>query len=87
MTLEQLRKAVRAEPFRPFTISLADGWRFHVPHREFLWIPPSASRTFNVDGPGEDNQSIVDLLLVRSLDFGHGDGAAAPPKQGERKPQ
>lgn len=30
MTIEQLRKAYRAEPFKPFTISLTDGRRFYV---------------------------------------------------------
>jgi hypothetical protein len=68
MTIDQLRKAVRAEPFRPFTISLTDGRRFDVPHREFIWIPPEAARTIGVAGSGED-YSIIDLLLVTSLDF------------------
>jgi hypothetical protein len=54
MTIEQLRKAVKSERFQPFTISLADGRRLRVPHPEFIWIPPEASRTFHAAGKGED---------------------------------
>lgn len=71
MTIDQLRKAVKAEPFKPFTVSLSDGRRLFVPHPEFVWVPPKASRTFNVAGEGED-QSIIDLLHVTSIDFGNG---------------
>jgi len=71
MTLEQLRKATKSEPFQPFTISLTDGRRFRVPHPEFVWIPPEAARTFHVAGRGEDYR-VIDLLLVTSIDFGNG---------------
>ena len=60
MTIDQLRSAAKAEPFKPFTVSLADGRRFFVPHPEFVWIPPEASRTFHVAGKGED-ESVIDL--------------------------
>jgi hypothetical protein len=76
MTIDQLRRAATAEPFRPFTVSPADGRRFFVPHGEFIWVPPQASRTFHVAGEGEDDESMIDLLLVSSLDFGN--GAMAP---------
>jgi len=36
MTVEQLRKAAKAEPFKPFTVSLTDGRRFRVKHPEFI---------------------------------------------------
>jgi hypothetical protein len=73
MTIDQLRKAARAEPFRLFTISLTDGRRFRVRHPEFILIPPEASRTFVMAESGED-YSIIDLLLVTSIDFGDGNG-------------
>lgn len=71
MTIDKLREVMRAEPFRAFTISLADGRRLFVPHPEFVWVPPKASRTFYVAGK-DDEESIVDLLLVTSIDFGSG---------------
>lgn len=81
MTIDQLRKAVKAEPFKPFTISLTDGRHFHVRHPEMIAVLPEATRTFVVAGTGED-YSIVDLLLVTSIDF---DGRkASGGKNGKR---
>jgi hypothetical protein len=68
MTMEQLRKAYREQPFRAFALRLADGREIRVDHPEFLAIPPDPARTFMVTGPGEDHR-IIDLLLVVSLDF------------------
>lgn len=65
MTIEQLRKMHRAQPFRPFEIHLTDGRSLLVLHPEFLAINPPG-RTLAVaveDGTIE----IVDLLLVTSL--------------------
>ena len=83
MTIDQLRRAAKAEPFKPFTVSLADGRRFFVPHPEFVWVPPQASRTFNVAGEGDD-QSIIDSLLVTSIDFGNG-AVGRRKRQGKSK--
>lgn len=80
MTIDQLRRAAKAEPCKPFTISLTDGRRFFVPHPEFIWIPPEALRTFNVAGTGED-YSMIDVLLVASIDVAGkraGDRRASP---------
>lgn len=71
MTIDQLRKAIRNQPFHPFSIYLADGRELPVSHPDFMLIPPDASRTFVIAGPNEDYK-IVDLLLVSSLDFGNG---------------
>ena len=71
MTIEQLRKALRVEPFKAFTICLTDGRQFRVPHPECIAIPPSASRTFVVAGRGEDYR-IIELLLVTSIDYTDG---------------
>jgi hypothetical protein len=68
MTIEQLRKALHARPFRRFDICLADGQRFPVPHPECLLVPPQASRTFVVYSEPESYQ-VLDLLLVTALDF------------------
>ena len=71
MTIDQIRKATRAQPFRPFTVCLADGRQMRVRHPECIMIPPEASRTFIVAQEGED-YTIIDLLLVTSLDFKNG---------------
>lgn len=66
MTIEQLRNIHEAQPFRPFSIHLADGRVLHVPHWDFLSHSP-AGRTLIVYHPDE-SFSVVDLLLVTELE-------------------
>jgi hypothetical protein len=67
MTIEQLRNVHRAQPFRPFTIHLADGRNLLVPHPDFLSHSPTG-RTIIVYHP-DDAFSIIDLLLVTELEI------------------
>jgi hypothetical protein len=64
MTTEQLQTFHRTQPFRPFTIYLADGRTFRVNHPELLAHAPN-SRTFAVWSDGV--YDVIDLLLVSSL--------------------
>jgi hypothetical protein len=66
MTIEQLRNAHHAQPFRPFMIHLADGRSLHVPHSEFLSYSPSG-RTIIVH-QADDSFNIIDLLLVTDIE-------------------
>ena len=59
MTINELRKMLRAEPFRPFEIHLADGRSLSVDHPEFVGQAPSG-RTISVGQV--DGFEIVDLL-------------------------
>jgi hypothetical protein len=67
MTIEQLRNAHRGQPFRPFTIHLADGRKLSVPHPDFLSHSPSG-RTIIVHH-ADDSYSVIDLLLVTELEI------------------
>jgi hypothetical protein len=67
MTVEQLRVAYSAQPFRPFVIHLADGRELPVLSREFIMALPSG-RTIVVGQP-DDTVNIVDMLLVTDLEF------------------
>jgi hypothetical protein len=67
MTVEQLRDAYSAQPFRPFAIHLADGREIPVLSREFILTVPSG-RTVVVCQP-DDTLNIIDLLLVTDLEF------------------
>ncbi len=78
MTLEQLREVMRMEPFRPFAMLLPHGTRVPVPHPEFLFIPPAASRTVWV-GNGDGTARIIDLLLVSAIEIKNG-----KPSRGRR---
>ena len=75
MTLEQLRAAHTAQPFRPFTMHLADGRKVPVLHAESLAREP-AGRTVFVFQP-EGTYNLVDLLLVTDLEFTADDGDSA----------
>jgi hypothetical protein len=65
MTTEQLQRAIRATPFRPFTIRVADGQQLNVPHPEFITHAPG-TRTAAVS-IGDGTIEIIDLLLVTGL--------------------
>lgn len=72
VTVDQLRRAVKAEPFRPFTICTADGSRYQVPHPDFITVPPTAQRTFVIVGPEDpEDYRILDLLLVTAIEYGN----------------
>lgn len=70
MTIEQLRKAHQAKPFKPFTLGTADGREYTVPHPEFLWLIPKGRTVAVADKDGA--AEIIDLLLVASLHFDNG---------------
>jgi hypothetical protein len=65
MTIEQLRKMHRAQPFQAFDIHLADGRFLPVDHPEVLAVVPPG-RTIVV-GLADGTAEHVDLLLVTSL--------------------
>ena len=65
MTIQQLRAAQRATPFRPFAVHMADGRAFHVPHPDFLSMSPTG-RTVIIYQEDEEF-SILDLLLMTEI--------------------
>jgi hypothetical protein len=66
MTAEQLRSMREANPFRPFTIHLADGRTFSVPHRDFVSQSPGGR--IAIVYHGNDSFSVLDLYLVTELE-------------------
>ena len=75
MTIQQLRAAHRAAPFRPFTIHMADSRSFHVPHPEFLSMSPTG-RTVIIYQEDEEF-SILDLLLMTEIEMSPTSGQRA----------
>lgn len=65
MNVEQLRTLRNANPFRPFTIHMADGRSLRVMHRDYLSMSPGG-RTVIVY-QGDEAFSILDLLLVTEI--------------------
>jgi hypothetical protein len=39
-TAEQIRQAIRSQPFRPFDLKLVDGTVYTVDHPDYLLVPP-----------------------------------------------
>ncbi len=78
MTIEQVRKVLRSQPFRAFVLNLADGRSVGVSHPDFLMVSPTG-RTVAVYGL-DDAVEVIDLLLVTSLQIG--DGLARRQKSG-----
>lgn len=72
MHVDQLRKTLNAQPFRPFTIHLGDGRALEVPHPDFAWIHPGGHRTAIVATSLPDDFEIIDVGLVTSLEVGNG---------------
>jgi hypothetical protein len=70
MTIEQLRRAHQARPFKPFTLFLTDGRTMEVRYPEVLAVFP-AGRSIILTQP-DDSYDVIDLLLVTSLHIGDG---------------
>jgi hypothetical protein len=66
MATEQFRETLHQQPFRPFTIRMADGRAFTVAHPDFIAQSPSG-RTVIVFQSGE-GYSVLDLLLMSELE-------------------
>jgi hypothetical protein len=67
MTIQQLRAAHKAIPFQPFTVHMADGRSFRVPHPDFLFMSPTV-RTVIICQE-DDEFSILYLLLMTEIEM------------------
>lgn len=70
MTTEQFRATLHQQPFRPFTIRMADGRAFEIAHRDFVAMSPSG-RTIIVFQTDE-SYSVLDLLLMSESQVANG---------------
>ena len=66
MTIEQLKDAYDATPFRPFNLHMADGRSISVHHRDFMLTVPKG-RTIVVATPA-GRLHILDLLMVTEVE-------------------
>jgi len=73
-TIEQVRNAMHAQPFLPFTIHLADGRRYLVKHPDFIAIP-TTRRGRDLTVHDDDGPHYIDLGLVVEI---HPQPAATP---------
>lgn len=66
MNIEELRKVNAAVPFRPFTVRTFEGGGLHVPHPDFLFIPPVGATVIIVDKQGGLN--LVDATHITKVE-------------------
>lgn len=67
MTMSELRKLYRAEPFRPFVLHMLEGATIEVPGRESMRIIPGAKSTFFVFA--RDFIWVRDVQGIVSMEF------------------
>jgi hypothetical protein len=63
-----LRNALRAQPFQPFVLRLADGREVRVPHPDFVAVSPRKVIVIHPD----ESWSVLEPLLIVSLEFATG---------------
>jgi len=72
--IQGIREALHREPFEPLSIRLADGGSLPVPHPDFVALGPRRIVVVAED----DSWSVIEPLLIVSLDQNGGRAATAP---------
>lgn len=73
MKIDEARKLLHAQPFRPFLIHVADGGRIPVKHEDFVALAPTGREMIVYLSTG--NYQIVDVMLVTRLEVSAKNGA------------
>jgi len=73
MKIDEVRKLLHAQPFRPFTIHIADGGRIPVKHEDFVALAPTGQEMIVYQTDGSYN--VVDTMLVTRLRVAAGNGS------------
>lgn len=68
MTLESLRSAHQAKPFKAITLHLADGRSARISHPEMLFVPPGNTRTIVLATPQGDIR-LIDVLMIVEIEI------------------
>jgi hypothetical protein len=73
MTTDRFRATLHQQPFRPFTIRMADGRAIQVAHPDFV-AQSQTGRTVIVF-QADESDSVLDLLLMSELQVSNGRSA------------
>lgn len=70
MSATQLREALAARPFQPFTVHVADQRTFLVRHPEFATVGPKGQTLviWGEDDQGNDLARILSMLTITGID-------------------
>jgi hypothetical protein len=67
--IQKLRELLDADPFRAFTVALADGRRFDVTSPDMIWMPAEGRGGLHFFIPAQDRIVSVNLMLVASVEY------------------
>lgn len=67
MTNDELRTWQSQRPFEPFDILVVDGRTFHVPHPEYLWVPPGRGTWVYVADPKHGGADHINTAVISSI--------------------
>lgn len=65
MTTDELRRRLKAEPFRPFRIHMGGGRSLEIPHPEMALISPGGRIVAIYAEP--DALEVVDVFMIQSI--------------------
>src|SRR4029077_1141511 len=65
MEINAIREALHRQPFRPFSLRLADGRELFVPHPDFVALSPRRVVVINHD---DESTAILEPLLIVSVE-------------------
>jgi hypothetical protein len=78
MKIDEVRKLLHLQPFRPFLIHFADGGRVAVKHEDFIALAPTGREMIVYQPNGAYH--IVDIMLVTRLEVSAKNGAGKSHK-------
>ncbi|MBU6400770.1 MAG: hypothetical protein KGS61_10655 [Verrucomicrobia bacterium] len=81
MTAREFRNVFAAEPFRRFTIHLADGRQVPVMQQEFAMLSPSGRSLIVYQE--DDSFQVIDLMLATSVEVNGRRGKKPSRMQGD----
>jgi hypothetical protein len=67
MTLDEIRRHAKTQPFVPFEIVMVDGRIFRVPHPDFIFVPPVAARTTWIIIAGRHGLESLNTAVISSI--------------------
>jgi hypothetical protein len=67
--IQKLRELMKADPFRPFFVALADGHRFEVSSPDMVWLAAGGRGGLHFFVPKEDLIISVNPMLIASVEW------------------
>lgn len=78
--IQKLRELMKADPFRPFFVALADSRRFEVASPDMVWLAAGGRGGLHFFEPKEDLIISVNPMLIASVEWLARDVAASGPE-------